>query len=183
MNSDWETVVGIVEAAGLNGVELAATAYRRGVSAEAVLEGIMRTIELGAERGDGDPYPFTIFEATPPGMVDLRVLDQETWWVDQLRVPHLIQDRDDFTDHYLANVIRHLIRMADFYWLHVIRYEPEAAASEPVCWMKATILMGALRQEASIRLRSDLARWRTNGDDSLSQPNAEAPSSRVVTRG
>ncbi|GAA4481287.1 hypothetical protein [Microbacterium panaciterrae] len=156
MNSDWATVIRIADHAGLNGVELAAAATRHGVSAELVAEGFARATRLRSERGDGDPYPFTVFEATPPGMIDLRVLDQADWWVDVLRTPHRISDRVDFSDLYLANVIRHLIRSAGAYWVRVAVYDPAASFSDPLSWMKGTVLMGALRGEASRRLVADL---------------------------
>ncbi|NEN07842.1 hypothetical protein G3T36_18455 [Diaminobutyricibacter tongyongensis] len=161
MNNDWATVHEFAELAGLDGVELAAAAHRRGVSAEAVLEGFHRAIRLRAERGENDPYPFTVFEATPPGIIDLRVLDQAEWWVDQLRTPHRIADRVDFPDGYLANVIRHLMRSANAYWIRVVVYDPAAAESDSLSWIKGTTLMGALRGEASLRLVSALEGWTT----------------------
>lgn len=49
--------------------------------------------------------PFTNFGQFGTDMLDLRVFDQDVWWVDRLGEPHLIED---MCDDYLANVIAHL---------------------------------------------------------------------------
>jgi hypothetical protein len=51
------------------------------------------------------PENFDEFAALPPGRFDARVFDQTTYWVDVLRRPHRITDRDAFNDAYLLNVL------------------------------------------------------------------------------
>ncbi|MCU1585949.1 MAG: hypothetical protein JWM49_2505 [Microbacteriaceae bacterium] len=74
-----------------------------------LLEGIHRAAAVWAQVAAGEMPPFTAFEATPPGMLDVRVFDQAERWVDIFAMPHRICDRTDFTDHYLRNVIAFLI--------------------------------------------------------------------------
>jgi hypothetical protein len=52
---------------------------------------------------DGD-LPFTAFGQFGPGRLDLRVFDQDAYWVDMWGEPHLL---DDMTDEYRRNVIAH----------------------------------------------------------------------------
>lgn len=51
------------------------------------------------------PDNFDDFAALPPGRFDARVFNQSTYWVDVLRRPHRINDRDAFSDDYLLNVL------------------------------------------------------------------------------
>lgn len=59
--------------------------------------------------GDADLWPgetpFTSFGQYGIDMLDLRVFDQDVWWVDLFGSPHLIEE---MSDEYVANVIAHL---------------------------------------------------------------------------
>jgi len=59
--------------------------------------------------GDDDLWPgetpFTNFGQFGIDMLDLRVFDQDVYWVDRFGRPHLIAE---MTDDYIANVIAHL---------------------------------------------------------------------------
>ena len=151
MSDDWATVGAI---AIVLGVELDSLDHvidrsvKNGVSAEVVLEGYRRTIEFWSTH---EHYDFTDIEACPPGLLDLRVLDQDAIWVDVLRTPHRIGDRDDVTDDYLANIIGWLQHNADSLaegWAHM---HDLAATANPEQWLDSTVLMRGLRTQAHQR--------------------------------
>lgn len=50
--------------------------------------------------------PFTAFGQYGTGMLDVRVFEQSTWWVDRTGQEHLLPDMEG---DYLLNVIIHLI--------------------------------------------------------------------------
>lgn len=49
--------------------------------------------------------PFTAFGQYGEDMLDLRVFDQQIWWVDRTGAPHLVED---MSEEYIANVIAFL---------------------------------------------------------------------------
>ena len=49
--------------------------------------------------------PFTAFGQWGPDRLDLRVFDQDVYWVDRLGAPHRLDEMDV---DYLANVVMHL---------------------------------------------------------------------------
>lgn len=60
---------------------------------------------------DGD-LPFTAFGQFGPGQLDIRVFDQDTYWVDVWGDPHRL---DEMTDEYRRNVLAHCARNADHF--------------------------------------------------------------------
>lgn len=91
----------------------------------------------------GEP-PFTRWGQHPHGILDLRVFDQDIWWVDITQQPHRIEE---MSDAYVANVIGFLHRYRDYYYLAT----PCAASSSrwsampcsddrtPTCWPKRPV--------------------------------------------
>lgn len=68
--------------------------------------------------GDADLWPgetpFTDFGQYGIDMLDLRVFDQDVWWVDRFGRPHLIAEMDA---EYVESVISHLEeRVVGFYY-------------------------------------------------------------------
>lgn len=101
------------------------------------------------------PAPFEAFSAIAPGRFDPRVFDQATWWVDILRIPHRITDRDDFPDAYLVNILCFVLTEA-WRWAKWDDDEFAADALVDVDWfvresmarIERTPLIVALRAEA-----------------------------------
>lgn len=54
--------------------------------------------------------PFTDFGQYGEGHLDLRVFEQDVWWVDTHGTPHLLEEMDD---GYLSNVEEFLLLNAD----------------------------------------------------------------------
>lgn len=68
--------------------------------------------------GEGE-YPFTAFGQWGEGKLDLRVFDQDTWWVDRLGIPHLIEE---MPKEYVHNVVSFLEKGArQFYAATLMR--------------------------------------------------------------
>lgn len=57
-----------------------------------------------------DELPFTAFGQFGPGALDLRVFDQDVYWVDGVGNPHRI---DDMSSDYVDNVVSMLAGRAD----------------------------------------------------------------------
>ena len=57
--------------------------------------------------------PFTEFGQWEEGKLDLRVFDQDTWWVDRLGRPHLIEN---MPKDYIDNVIAFLIENEKYFY-------------------------------------------------------------------
>jgi hypothetical protein len=69
--------------------------------------------------------PFTAFGQFGPGQLDLRVFDQDTWWVDRTGAAHLL---DEMSDDYLRNVIGFLYeRVAEYHAATCCRIACQAA--------------------------------------------------------
>lgn len=67
--------------------------------------------------------PFTVWDQWPVGSLDLRVFEQDVYWVDINQRPHRI---DQMTALYRRNVIRFLSGNQDYYFvmwarLHLLR--------------------------------------------------------------
>lgn len=94
------------------------------------------------------PDQFTDFTALPPGRFDPRVFDQDTYWVDILRTPHVINDPTDFPTEHLTAVIA-FIETNAWRWATPDYYDnPNITIDE---WVYTTPLMRALRAEQAAR--------------------------------
>ncbi|WP_160010049.1 hypothetical protein [Nocardioides sp. AX2bis] len=62
--------------------------------------------------------PFTAFGQLGVDRLDLRVFDQDQWWVDRTGTPHLLQD---MSVEYLGNVIEFLLEHRDGFYADTIR--------------------------------------------------------------
>ena len=153
MNDDWGAVAALADLMGVDpdGVlHMMERAGKNAASAEVVLERYLDTISFWNENDFGTDT-FQDFESCPPGLLDLRVLDQGATWVDVLRTPHTITDRDDVTDDYLANIIEWIQHNADSLaagWAQMHETRPPV---DEVAWLEGTILMQDLRAEAHSR--------------------------------
>lgn len=111
--------------------------------------------------------PFTAWGQHEYGRLDLRVFDQEVWWVDIEQRPHRLTE---MSAAYIANVIAFLEQHRDYYYaettrrlviqlagdLMLGRVPDEVVAGElgapkhtdltPEEWLEATPLMRALRR-------------------------------------
>ena len=111
--------------------------------------------------------PFTAFGQYGYGHLDLRVFDQDTWWVDIHGRPHLLTE---MSEEYRHNVIRHLEANRDYLHSRVALAEaidlveytftgahnPTSASAvagaptthevDPEAWLEATPLMRRLRR-------------------------------------
>jgi hypothetical protein len=67
-----------------------------------------------------DELPFTAFGQWGQDYLDLRVFEQDTWWVDRTGRPHLLSQ---MSAEYRANVLAHVIDNAPQFHLGVIRKE------------------------------------------------------------
>lgn len=146
MKRDWAEISLAALLSGGNPGALEDRARERRVSTEVVWEGFRRALALVDEE-----HPFDVYEATPPGKIDLRVFDQGDVWVDVLRHPHRIADRDDLTDEYLLNLIDFLHAEADMMSRAYARSREANAPTSATSWLENTRLMGALLSECSRR--------------------------------
>jgi hypothetical protein len=73
------------------------------------------------------------------------VFDQDEYWIDALRIPHLIHDRQDMTDTYLFGLIEFLITDADHLFGGYRRYQP-IEGNEPRQWIESTVLLRGATQ-------------------------------------
>lgn len=53
--------------------------------------------------------PFTAFGHLGEGMLDLRVFDQDVYWVDRVGTPHLVSE---MSRDYIENVVTFLVHCA-----------------------------------------------------------------------
>jgi hypothetical protein len=101
----------------------------------------------------------------PEGSLDLRVFDQDVYWVDIKRVPHFLTA---MSGEYIQNVIGFLLEHAESYYVGTMRrmsiqaigdamlgggytaQNPDAvlglADSTPTEWLEQTALMQGLRK-------------------------------------
>lgn len=74
-----------------------------------MVEGVNDDAFPGPDLSDGDLWPgelpFTAFGQWGPGNIDLRVFDQDEWWVDVFGAPHRL---DEMSDCYRRNVLSFL---------------------------------------------------------------------------
>lgn len=116
--------------------------------------------------------PFTAWGQYEPGMLDLRVFEQDTWWVDREGCPHRLTQ---MSDDYLHNVIDFLGASVDAFHLAALSrtvvemlretltgvpgVETLACAAgaptlgdvTPAAWLEGTPLMRSLRRELARR--------------------------------
>jgi hypothetical protein len=114
--------------------------------------------------------PFTAWGQREHGRLDLRVFDQDVWWVDIAQRPHRLAE---MSGDYIANVIAFLEQDCDYFYAETTRrlalqmagdlllgrVPDEVVAREldapahtdltPQEWLEATPLMRALRRRAS----------------------------------
>lgn len=105
-----------------------------------------------------DDRPFTDFGQFGPGSVDLRVFDQDEWWVDRWGNPHRISD---LTAEERREVTSICLRQAESWWpqaafnqLCVLTYEQVGglfdrgdaliAELQPQDWVRRSVLFRAL---------------------------------------
>jgi hypothetical protein len=151
--SDWSQVAKYSREARVNGDAVIARAIARGVSPELVIEAFRRAHSLTREYEEvGELPPFELFEALPPGAIDLRIFDQEVWWVDLLRTPYRIYIPQSFTNDHLVNVIHFLTQWsAEFHDAYQITFPTRTIPEGPKEWLESTVLVRALREVASMR--------------------------------
>ncbi|TQL47399.1 hypothetical protein FB562_0457 [Homoserinimonas aerilata] len=143
--SDWTELLAAIDAYGGSGSEVRRRADADGVSLEVVGEGLSRAAELRNRLADSVLPDFTSWEATPPGLLDLRVFDQDLWWVDVVRRPHRVAD---MSGEYLANVIDSLRRgKVDFCQAYHCQYRGVAVPVDAHKWLESTALMRGLLAE------------------------------------
>jgi len=152
----WAAIAKHAAAFGVDRDSLAHVVWRAqqdGVSGADVLEGYRRATRLRAGNPEGPPYAAT--NSSTPGLLDLRVLDQHIWWTDTLARRHVIADRADLTDEYLANVIGWLQHFAVSLAAGWARMHDVPAHADESVWLEDTVLLRALRAEAEMRGISD----------------------------
>ena len=116
--------------------------------------------------------PFTASGQHEHGRLDLRVFDQDIWWVDIAQQPHRLEQ---MSDEYILNVIDHLQTHVRGFYRDTIRrgifqmhgdmllgristdVVAEALGATPLTglspseWLEGTPLMRALRRQAKSR--------------------------------
>lgn len=114
--------------------------------------------------------PFTAWGQHEHGTLDLRVFDQDVWWVDIAQRPHRIVE---MSADYIGNVIDFLVADADYFHCATMRRElvsmagdlllgrvpadlvaravggPSLTALTAEEWLESTTLMRALRRRAT----------------------------------
>ena len=114
--------------------------------------------------------PFTAWRQHEAGILDLRVFDQEQWWVDRYQTPHLLTDMSAL---HVRRVIDMLESLAEYYYLMTVRRDllqrlgdemlgrvstdivAESAGATPLrdltpqAWLEGSPLMRALRGRRS----------------------------------
>jgi hypothetical protein len=114
--------------------------------------------------------PFTAFGQFGEDHLDLRVFDQDIYWVDRLGTPHLLGDIDEV---YVHNIINFLLANVAYFYLSTRRRVALQVAGDqllgrpsgdvlalevggpalqdlsPQEWLEATPLMRALRARSS----------------------------------
>ena len=144
----WLEVVGASISSGGNPSMILKVAKMNNVSSEVVMEGFNRALKKFDERGDGDLEEFTDWEVTPPGKLDLRVFNQDVWWVDVLRTPHLISDKTSLTDEHLENLLdwlsANVLSLSEGY---AFAFDKPLQVN-PIEWLEQTTLVRSLRAEA-----------------------------------
>ncbi|NUR14913.1 hypothetical protein [Terrabacter sp. C0L_2] len=114
--------------------------------------------------------PFTAWRQHEAGILDLRVFDQDQWWVDRNQTPHMLTDMSAL---YVERVIDMLESLAEYYYLMTVRRDllqrigdemlgrlstdnvAESAGATPLrdltpqAWLEGSPLMRALRRRLS----------------------------------
>jgi len=151
--SDWNQVAECCRQARVNGDAVIARALARGVSPEVIVEAFHRAHELTRQYEEvGELPPFELFEAFPPGAIDLRIFDQEVWWVDLLRTAYRIYNPHSFTNEHLVAVIDYITAWAtEFHAAYQLAFPTRTLPEDPEEWLESTVLMRALREIVSMR--------------------------------
>ena len=144
-DESWESALRLVELCGGHPQVVREGARTRSLSPELVAHACRKALDIAA-REHYQPAPFRKWEATPPGRLDVQVFDQDQYWVDALRFPHVVSDRDDLADDYLCAVIGFLIEHVEYLHRGYRRYRA-TECSQPNAWLESTILMRGLRAE------------------------------------
>ena len=116
--------------------------------------------------------PFTAWGQHEAGILDLRVFDQDQWWVDRNHTPHMLTDMSVL---YVERVIDLLESLAEYYYLMTVRRDllqrmgdemlgrvstdtvAESAGVTPLrdltpqAWLEGSPLMRALRRRLASR--------------------------------
>lgn len=145
----WAVAQASVLLSGGSPVVVRERARARKVSAELVRYGCQRALDAQQFYGD-ELAPFDEWDATAPGCLDVRVFDQDQIWVDALRAPHVITDRNDMTDDYLGALVTFLTDHVDHMLRGYLRCYP-IVVSDPSYWLESTTLMRGLRAEIGRR--------------------------------
>ncbi|WP_201465293.1 hypothetical protein [Janibacter melonis] len=119
-----------------------------------------------------DEQPFTAWGQHPHGTLDLRVFDQDVWWVDIEQQPHRLAE---MSVAHLDNVIAHLLANVDSFYYATVRrlvitrigesildLPPAPVGSDatvsssqaghiPLVWLEQTTLMRGLIDERATR--------------------------------
>lgn len=144
-DESWEFALRLVELCGGNPQVVRESARTRSLSPELVAHACRKALAIAATE-HCQPAPFRKWEATPPGRLDVQVFDQDQYWVDALRFPHVVSDLDDLADDYLRAVIGFLIEHDEYFHRGYRRYRT-IECSQPNAWLESTILMRGLRAE------------------------------------
>jgi len=130
---------------GGNPLTVRERAHERVMSPELVIHACRQALNINSDFAD-HTAPFVRWDAIAPGCLDVRVFDQDRYWVDALGIPHRIGDRQDMTDDYLHALIGFLVDHADYMLRGYARYCP-ISDTEPHQWIESTVLLRGLRTE------------------------------------
>jgi hypothetical protein len=100
---------------------------------------------------DGVEKPFTSFGQFGVDQMDLRVFDQDTWWVDRLGQPHRLTQ---MSVEYRRNVLRFLLDTAEQRWLDTVMFEAITAMTDA---LRGKAAYGAIANAAGAPFVRDLA--------------------------
>jgi hypothetical protein len=100
---------------------------------------------------DGVGKPFTSFGQFGVDQLDLRVFDQDTWWVDRLGHPHRLTQ---MPVEYRRNVLRFLLNTTQQRWLCTVMFEAITAMTDA---LRGKVAYGALANAAEAPFVRDLA--------------------------
>jgi hypothetical protein len=157
-DGSWTWAGCVVALYGGNPSAVRERAAQRAVSAELILHACRRAADNAAATAGVLP-PLELWEATPPGCLDVRVFDQDQYWVDAIRIPHAIADRHDMTDDYLSALVGFLVEHAEHMLRGYEHYQP-TEGRQPCEWIESTVLMRGLRAEITRRNSLDGAMHR-----------------------
>jgi hypothetical protein len=102
-----------------------------------------------ADLRDGE-QPFTKFGQFGPDMLDMRVFDQDVWWVDRLGRPHRLEA---MSQQYRRNVIAFLLKSVEQRWLDEVSREALTAITDAIL---GKVSFPVLARQAGLDLTVDL---------------------------